>query len=487
MADFLIYDIILLIIFAVFLSIFLYRGRKNLKREGLLLLYKTSWGIKLINKIGKKYKKTLQVLSYVSISLGYLLMAGVLYLVGRIVWIYLTLPEIVKTIKVPPITPLVPYLPQIFQLDFLPPFYFIYWIIIIAIIAITHEIAHGIFAAKNNVEIKKTGFGFFPFFIPIFLAAFVEPDEKEMANKKISKQLAILSAGTFANILTAVLFFFVLFGFLSLAFTPSGVVSDSYPYTPIIIGTVSMVNNINITNPTYENVLQAMEGEGLNSIKTKEGNFLATKTMLEGQKNENGVYVVYYDSPAINSRLESVILKINGVTISNVNKLSEELSKYSPGDKITLNVLGKDGEDYDRDIILGHHPKNGGAWLGLSFSQKDTGILGQSFASLLPLKVKPSDVCSHLSKQSNVCYSPRMGGFSFFIYDLLRWIILVSVSVALINMLPIGMFDGGKYFYLTVLALTKSEKIAKKAFKFSTYLFLLLLVVLLIAWIRSIT
>jgi len=136
--NFIIYDICLLVLFVISISIFLYMKKKNLKKEGLLLLYKTSWGIKLINYIGNKYKKTLKFLGYISIGLGYCLMAGMLYLFGRIVWIYIFNQDIVRAIKVPPIMPLIPYLPQIFKLDFLPPFYFLYWIVIIAVIAITH-------------------------------------------------------------------------------------------------------------------------------------------------------------------------------------------------------------------------------------------------------------------------------------------------------------------------------------------------------------
>ena len=182
------YDLILLAIFVLFVSIFLYRHRKNLKREGLLLLYKTNIGIRIIDKIGNKYKKILNILSWISIGLGFLLMLAMLYFFGRMVWIYIFQSEIVKLVKIPPITPLFPYLPQIFKLDFLPPFYFIYWVIIIAIVAIVHEFSHGIFAVNKKVKIKSTGFGFFPFFLPVFLAAFVELDEKKMAKKKKLKK-----------------------------------------------------------------------------------------------------------------------------------------------------------------------------------------------------------------------------------------------------------------------------------------------------------
>src|SRR3989344_7022338 len=137
--NFIVYDLVFLAAFAIFVSVFLYTRRKNLKRDGLLFLYKTSWGINLIEKTGEKYKKTLGVLSYVSIATGYILMVVMFYMLGKIVYLYITLPAIVREIKIPPITPLIPYLPQVFGLDFLPPFYFTYWIVIIAIIAISHE------------------------------------------------------------------------------------------------------------------------------------------------------------------------------------------------------------------------------------------------------------------------------------------------------------------------------------------------------------
>ena len=86
--NFIVYDLILLGVFVLFVFIFIARKRKNLKREGLLLLYPTKWGIKLINRIGKKYEKVLNVLSYVSITLGFILMGGVFYMLGRIVWIF---------------------------------------------------------------------------------------------------------------------------------------------------------------------------------------------------------------------------------------------------------------------------------------------------------------------------------------------------------------------------------------------------------------
>lgn len=471
--SFLVYDLTFLGIFVVLLGIFLYRKRKNLKREGLLLLYKTSWGVKLIHRVGKKYNKTLKVLSYVSIGLGYVLMAGVLYLVGKIVWIYAFQGSVVRAIKIPPITPLIPYLPQIFKLDFLPPFYFTYWIIIIAVIAITHEFFHGIFAAKEKVKIKSTGFGFFPFFLPIFLAAFVELDEKKMAKKKKFDQLAILSAGTFANTLTAILFFIVMVIFFSLAFTPSGVVFDSYPYTTISTSSIISVNNATVDNSTYQNLLSMMNNNSLNQIQAGSNDYVATKEFIEQQNSTPGSVTVYYDAPAIRANLESTILDLNGMKITSTEQLAEEIQKYSPGTNITLTVLGQNDSVYNRTLTLGQNPENKNlSWIGIGFYEtNNNGVLSQLYSQLASFD------------RNHIYYASKIGDSGIFIYNLLWWLVIISISVALINMLPMGIFDGGRFFYITVWAITKNEKTAQKAFKFATWFFIFLLFVVMAFWI----
>ena len=61
-------------------------------------------------------------------------------------------------------------------------------------------------------------------------------------------------------------------------------------------------------------------------------------------------------------------------------------------------------------------------------------------------------------------------GFFEFIYDLIWWLALINLSVALVNMWPVAIFDGGRMFMLTIWSITGSEKFAKLAFKLITYL-----------------
>ena len=471
--NFIVYDLTFLVLFAAFVAFFLYSRRKNLKREGLLILYRAGWGIKLINTIGNKYKKTLNALSYISIITGYVLMVVMIYLLGKLVYLYVTLPSVVREIKIPPITPLVPYLPQVFKLDFLPPFYFTYWIVIIAIIAIFHEFAHGIFSAYYKIKIKSTGFGFFPFFLPVFLAAFVELDEKKMAKKSIHNQLAILSAGTFANVLTAIFFFGVLWVFFSAAFSPAGIIFDTYPYTSIGLSGITSVNGINVENPTYEKVLDLMNNDSLNKISAGK-NFVIKKQSLEEQKGKDNI-IVYYDAPAVNAGLERIITKINGKDIASIKTFEEYLAETSPGETVTLTLVSDDGEEYDRDIILGQNPENKNkSWLGIGFFQRqNSGTFGKISTAISSFK-KPG-----------IYYEPKFKDMSVFIYHLLWWLALISISVALVNMLPVGIFDGGRFFYLTILALTRSELKAKKMFDLSTYFMMFLIFVLMASWVVS--
>lgn len=473
--SFIAYDIGLLVIFAIFISVFLYTRKENLKKEGLLLLYKATWGIKFIERAAKKYDKFWKTFAYVSIITGYVLMALMVYLFIRVLMIYVLNPDIVRAIKIPPLMPLIPYLPSVFKLDFLPPFYFIYWIIIIAIIAIPHELAHGIYSAYNQIKIKKTGFGFFPFFLPVFLAAFVEPDEEAMKKKSKFAQMSILASGTFANILTAIFFFGILWLFFSLAFTPSGVIFDTYSYSLSSASAITMINNVTVDNPTYNESLALLDEE-INEVKIGDKEYIISKSLFENSRSfeafNQGNVLLYDDAPAIKNQLVGAITEINGEEITNVESLIEKLSTKSPGDEI--NVKTYTGENNEYNIILEADQDNPErAILGIGFvNRRSTSVMGRVVNFLT------------MFREENVYYQPKFASSEFF-YNLLWWIVLISISVALINMLPIGIFDGGRFFFLTIAAITGSEKIAKKAFVGITYLFLILLALIMFFWAFS--
>jgi membrane-associated protease RseP (regulator of RpoE activity) len=322
----------------------------------------------------------------------------------------------------------------------------------LAIIAITHEFAHGIFMRRYDIKIKSTGFGFFPFFFPVFPAAFVEQDEKSMNKSSRFSQMAVLSAGTFANLLTAVFFFIIMGVFFILAFSPAGIQFNSYSYSLVGISDITSINGINLTDLTYDGLLDSVNETGFNEIKTNKGDYIVTKEVLEKQTPNYNVLVLYDDSPAIKAELEGPIIRVDNKPITSWDDFANILSEKSPGDNITITSLVKD-EEINYEIALGESPEDSEkAWLGIGYAQQNRkGVIGKIVNSLSSFK------------REYIYYKPKFEA-ALFIYNLLWWLVLISFSVAFVNMLPMGIFDGGRFFYLTILGITGSEKSAKNWF-----------------------
>jgi len=231
-----VYDLIFLVLFGLFVALFLYRHKKRVKVEGkIFLLYRTKFGIRFINWASKTFHGFWNILSYVIIGSGFILMFLAFWLFYQTIQIMISMVVIPK---VPPLMPLVPYLPRIFKLP-LPPFYFIYWILIILIIAITHEFAHGVIAKTHNLKIKNTGFGF----LGPFLAAFVEPDEKRMKKSSNKAQLSILGAGSFSNIGFGIIFLLILQLFFVGCYEKAGITGYMYAFQAVNVSNILRIGN----------------------------------------------------------------------------------------------------------------------------------------------------------------------------------------------------------------------------------------------------
>ena len=485
---FYVYDISFLIIFCLVVGIFLYRKRANLKREGIMYLYRTQIGVKLINYIGTKYKRVITVFSFLSVISGYLLMLTMIYFLGNIIYIYVFRPEIVQAIKIPPIMPLVPYLPEAFKISFLPPFYFTYWIIAIAVIAVFHEFAHGIVARRYDIKVKTTGFGF----LGPFLAAFVEPDEEEMNKKPKYQQISVLSAGTFTNLILSIIFFLILGLFFISVYTPAGAIFNTYTPAIINVTSISMVGGISINNTTQTTIIDLINknkiskdlilgtnGNSINMTKIIAGNksyFLTIedlKKQLES-KESSGIIVLYPDLPAINAGLKGVIIGIDEQKVKDYAGLAEIIKKYKPGDKIK--IITKDNNNIlEYNLTLAEDSsQKGRAIIGIGFINTRQGLIGKIFDYF------------NFFKKPQTNYEPKFNAeIIIFIYNLIWWLALINFSVALMNMLPVAIFDGGRMFMLTIWAITKSEKFAQKSFKIVTYLLLACLLVLMLAWFKA--
>lgn len=464
--SFFIYDMIFMAVFIIAVALFLYRKRHNLKRQGWIYLYHSKRGIQFMKSFAKRYKKILEPLQYVVITCGYLLLAAMIWLLGVTVYRYITIPEIVNVIKAPPVAPLIPYFPSLFGLEsFFPPLYFTYFIVALAVVAIVHEFAHGVFAKLNGIRIKTTGFAFLG---PI-LGAFVEPDEKQMEKSKKFPQLSVLAGGTFANVLFAIIFGAVLALFFALSFTPAGVNFNTYPSSVISLDSVDSVNGFPIEN--IEEVLEIVEANGsLVSLGAGEEKYFATDFALRNAIESGDVEeaLVFENAPAVRAGLRGPILSIDGKETTSREELSSILNSHSPGDSIMIKTKQDDKTKF-YNITLAE--RDGNAYLGVGMNYPG-GLQGIYF-----------DFVANSKNTGKIYYETTWDGdIVWFIYYLLWWIVLINILVALFNMLPLGILDGGRFFYLTVWGITGSEKIGKKVFIATTWLIIMVFVAMMLAW-----
>ncbi|MDD2444541.1 MAG: site-2 protease family protein [Candidatus Nanoarchaeia archaeon] len=454
MAQFFIYDIIFLILFTAVVAFFLYKNRKNLARDGWMFLYKTKWGINSMKKFDEKYHKILGYLRYVIVTLGYLLMAIMIYMLLQTVYIYISEPNITDTIKAPPIAPLIPYFPELFGMEsYFPPFYFTYFLVALAIVAIVHEFAHGIYMRYSKTKIKSTGLAFLG---PI-LGAFVEEDKENFHTKDRFNQMSVLGAGVFANVLFAIIFYLIYTGFFYLTFTSGGFIFNSYAVTPINSTLIQDINH-------YENY------STINLINNNQTYFLEGNLM--NQLNSSYEIIYAYDaSPAYLNKIKGIIIGINNYTIKDQETLSETLSYYSPNDNITLYSLYEE-EVLEYNITLGKNPLDQDkAFLGIThLSSSSNNKLQLFLAELMGFS------------QDSTYYKPKYNNdLIYFFYHLFWWVMIINFLVALFNMLPLGILDGGRFFYLTIEKFTKKEKTAMIIFniirRFIIFLFILMMVI----------
>ncbi len=494
---FMFYDITFLILFCLALAVFLYKRRKRLQVESrVFILYRTKFGLNLINTIGSRYKKFFDIASYVVIATGYILMASALFLFFELMRTMIRIPEIVKVTRIPPLMPLIPYLPQIYKVTFLPPFYFTYWIIVIAIIACVHEFSHGIFARHHGVRIKSTGFGF----LGPFLAAFVEPDEKQLAKKGIKAQLSVLAAGSFANVLAMIVFAAVIILYFHASFMPSGVVFSRFMIGKMNLSDIQSIGYLNFDKPSAAELMQTLKKfdrgyydlqlksdsrtTNLTRIKTSDRTFflsaddIAMQVMETEKTGGNEAIYAFLDMPAIRAGLNGPIVSINSVLVTNQTVIKKVMGNFKPDEEITVESIDtKSYKSIYYEIRLAENPaKEGEAILGIEFGKSQlqfgSGFL-MRFVSMVADRIR----------NPFVFYKPRYNApLTVFIYNLLWWIVFLNVSVALVNMLPLGIFDGGRVFYLTALAITKSSKGARRLFKYVTILMILFFIILSLLW-----
>ena len=430
------FELIFAFLFIIFLTLFLYIKRKKLFEQKVIpnvlhiMMYRTKLGLQFMDKTAKKFPKTLNFLSYISIATGFFFMAVISGSLFYSLFILFKTPEAVAGVGL--------VLPVPIKGAFYVPFF--YWIISIFILAIVHEASHGIFARLNGMKIKSSGFAFMnlgigalglamviftiqktvssgfalttstivslvgiifiiiyffkkSFTFPVVPAAFVEPDEVQLKKASVHKQLSVYAAGPFSNIVL---------GFLILALFIFAIV----PFA----SNIYMEDGINI-----ESVVQ--------------------------------------DYPADLAGLQpgDKIIAIDSISTLTSQNLSDALNDKNPGETILIET-----ESGKHNLTLTENPTNiSKSYMGITLTQST--------------KINP-DV-EH--KYGKVTISVFL-----WIIGLLYWLYILNIGIGLFNLLPLGPIDGGRM--INAVLQKYYPKKAEKYFRSISLFFLLLLLANLI-------
>jgi len=233
------WDLISLLIFYGLLLVFYFTHKERFTVQGkIFFLYKTKFGLKLMEKLARI--RFLKVLFSIGVFIGF---AGMIF-----IFVFLVI-ETLKLVFVPGTPPaLAPVLPGI-QIEGAPALSFWHWVIAIFLTAIMHEFGHGVASVMEKIKVKSSGFAF----LGPLLAAFVEPDEKQLENAKVWDQLRIFAAGPAVNIVVGVILFlgmiFVLTPAMGAVYDTDGVsvstTMEGYPMNTTGIEVPFIVYSIN--------------------------------------------------------------------------------------------------------------------------------------------------------------------------------------------------------------------------------------------------
>ncbi len=239
--DFIIQYKVIFIFYAVVILFLAFKRKSWDVQNKIIILYRTKFGLNLIDKVSSKFREWVILLGYVGVGAGY---------IGMIVISYVLIKNIIDLIFVPKaISGVSLVLPgvNVPGMGILP---FWHWLIAIFVIAVVHEFSHGIVAKAHGISIKSTGM----VFLGPIIGAFVEPDEKKMTKHSDIQQYSVFAAGPFSNIILAL----VALMLLTWVFTPwqqsmvdpngftfEAYYNDSFPIATAGIAPGTIINGIN--------------------------------------------------------------------------------------------------------------------------------------------------------------------------------------------------------------------------------------------------
>ncbi len=191
----------LLIVLLVFLN-----RRKFQFHFKVVALYRTNWGIALMDWLALRFRVLIKILGFLGIITAFAGMLFIVFVLFQSLYVLFTKPD-----APPALAPIIPgvHVPGVPEGLFIP---LVQGLIAIFIVAVIHEFAHGVVARAYNITVKKTGLAI----IGPFFAAFVEPDESQLKKRGVGGY-SVIAAGAASNIFL----FFIILLVMSFAVAPA--------------------------------------------------------------------------------------------------------------------------------------------------------------------------------------------------------------------------------------------------------------------------
>lgn len=329
-------------------------------------------------------------------------------------------------------------------------------------LVLIHELGHFLFAKKFGIKVEEFGFGIPPKvwgkkfgetlvsinWLP--LGGFVRllgEDEvnknilanpRSFAHKKVWERIMVVFAGVLMNFILAWIIFYISLGFAGFKFQLPLLVDHKFLGVEQTNENFVVITNVSKDSPaeaanlkTGEQII-SINGESVNAS----GDFIAkTKsqagkeiklTVLDSDKQTREVQITPRENPPVGQGPLGIAL--TSVALANMEYKSP-LQKVFAGPLHSINLA-----IYSGKVI--------GKLIGQSFAKRTLEPISSSVSGPVGIGILANDI---LTKASNpaLAYLDFMG--------------LLSLNLAVINLLPIPAMDGGRLFFLLVEAITRKR------------------------------
>jgi membrane-associated protease RseP (regulator of RpoE activity) len=333
-----------------------------------------------------------------------------------------------------------------------------YLILPLLFIITTHELAHGIAASIDGVDIKSTGVLGAGLFFVIGFGAFVEVDERAVSSKKFHRntRLRIAAAGTYVNGITTGIAFILLLSFPLMIAPFYSQVSQVYR----VVGEVD--GGFNEGKLNSGDVIVAIKNQGTpdenyvtldNYAGRTLSNILNNGTSLKSTIGDNLSFRIYV--PSTDS------FTVKNVTLGPRYYLGI-LYEYISDTELQITRIfseSEGGNNYDKNLTVGMVITkingtpinlNSGDTLGKMLTIMDINKINLSTGSDTYL-IDVDVIGVQIGINTNT-YFMHKNDFAKFFTSLwpdfwlreIAWLFIIAFSITLFNMLPLPVFDGDR-------------------------------------------